>query len=89
MPLIAGDAGVALRICAAALEDGVFAQAIVPPVVPAGAARLRLAVLASHTKDELREAARVLARAALRNGFRPAAALPVAAVQAEELPRAA
>ena len=89
VPLIAGDAGVALRICAAALEDGVFAQAIVPPVVPAGAARLRLAVLASHTKDELREAARILARAALRNGFRPAAALPVAAVQAEELPRAA
>ena len=89
VPLIAGDAGVALRICAAALEDGVFAQAIVPPIVPAGAARLRLAVLASHTKDELREAARILARAALRNGFRPAAALPVAAVQAEELPRAA
>ena len=33
--------------------------------------RLRLAVMASHTKDELREAARVLGRAALQAGFRP------------------
>jgi hypothetical protein len=39
----------------------VFAQAIRPPTVPAGTSRLRLAVMASHTTSELREAARVLA----------------------------
>ena len=81
VPLIVGDAGLAMRICEAALEHGVFAQAIRPPTVPEGTSRLRLAVMASHTKAELREAARVLAQAALRNGFRPSSSVPVAAAQ--------
>jgi hypothetical protein len=38
-------------------------------------------VMASHTRTELREAARVLAQAALRNGFRPSSTVPVAAAQ--------
>jgi glycine C-acetyltransferase/8-amino-7-oxononanoate synthase len=54
--------------------------------------------MASHTRDELRSAARVLARAALRSGFRPDTGVPVAAAQADRtgiyddeapLPRAA
>ena len=81
IPLIVGDATLAMRICEAALEHGVFAQAIRPPTVPAGTSRLRLAVMASHTRDELRDAARVLAQAALRNGFRPSSSVPVAAAQ--------
>jgi glycine C-acetyltransferase/8-amino-7-oxononanoate synthase len=81
IPLIVGDAALAMRICELAIEGGVFAQAIRPPTVPAGTSRLRLAVMASHTKAELREAAAVLARAALRAGFRPASGLPVAATQ--------
>jgi 8-amino-7-oxononanoate synthase len=79
VPLVAGDADAAQRVHEVALADGVFAQAVVPPEVPAGTARLRLAVMSSHTKPELREAARVLGRAALRAGFRPDAGLPVAA----------
>jgi len=81
VPLVVGDAGTAMRMCEAALERGVFAQAIRPPTVPDGTSRLRLAAMATHTKDELRSAARVLGRAALRAGFRPAAApaAPVAA----------
>jgi glycine C-acetyltransferase/8-amino-7-oxononanoate synthase len=78
VPLIVGDAAMAMRICEAALEGGVFAQAIRPPTVPEGTSRLRLAVMASHTKGELREAARVLGRAALQAGFRPDDAIPVA-----------
>ena len=70
-----------MRVCEAALERGVFAQAIRPPTVPDGTSRLRLAVMATHTKDELREAARVLGRAALQAGFRPATAMPVAVAQ--------
>ncbi len=81
VPLIVGDAGLAMRICEAALEQGVFAQAIRPPTVPDGTSRLRLAVMASHTKAELRDAARILAQAALRNGFRPSSSVPIAAAQ--------
>ena len=46
-----------------ALERGVFAQAIRPPTVPEGTSRLRLTVMASHTKTELREAAKSIAAA--------------------------
>jgi glycine C-acetyltransferase len=81
VPLIIGDARTAMRVCEAALERGVFAQAIRPPTVPQGTSRLRLAVMATHTKDELRDAARVLGRAALQAGFRPATALPMAIAQ--------
>jgi hypothetical protein len=35
--------------------------------------------MASHTKSELRDAARILGRAALRAGFRPGAGEPLAA----------
>ena len=36
VPLIVGDASTAMRVCEAALERGVFAQAIRPPTVPRG-----------------------------------------------------
>jgi 8-amino-7-oxononanoate synthase len=81
VPLIVGDAALAMDICERAIEGGVFAQAIRPPTVPAGTSRLRLAVMGSHTKTELRDAAKVLGRAAMRAGFRPGAGLPLAAAQ--------
>jgi glycine C-acetyltransferase/8-amino-7-oxononanoate synthase len=49
--------------CERALGQGVFCQAIRPPTVPEGSSRLRIAVMASHTRSELRWAAGVLARA--------------------------
>jgi 8-amino-7-oxononanoate synthase len=61
VPLIVGDPTDAVRASERALERGIFAQAIRPPTVPAGSSRLRLAVMASHTKSELREAAAALA----------------------------
>ncbi len=79
VPLVVGDPALAVQVCEAALERGVFAQAIRPPTVPAGTSRLRLAVMASHTRTELRGAARALARAARAAGFRPAATTPAAA----------
>jgi hypothetical protein len=50
--------------------------------------------MTSHTRTELREAAGVLARAAIRCGFRPGEARPLAVAQeparpVSELPRAA
>jgi 8-amino-7-oxononanoate synthase len=77
VPLIVGDAGAAVAACDRALERGVFTQAIRPPTVPAGTSRLRLAVMASHTKSELREAAGVLV-AAVPASVRRAAALGAA-----------
>ncbi|MFL5823503.1 MAG: 8-amino-7-oxononanoate synthase [Solirubrobacteraceae bacterium] len=64
VPLILGDAEVAVEVGEAALREGVFAQPIRPPTVPPMTSRLRLAVMASHRTEELRWAARVLAQAA-------------------------
>lgn len=80
--VVVGDAHLALRVCEAALERGVLAEPVRPPTVPHGTARVRLAVMASHTREELRDAARVLGRAALQAGFRPGVGVPVAAATA-------
>jgi glycine C-acetyltransferase/8-amino-7-oxononanoate synthase len=61
LPVIVGDADEAIFASERALEKGIFAQAIRPPTVPDGSSRLRLTVMASHTRSELREAARVIA----------------------------
>ena len=49
---------------------------------PPGTSRLRLALMATHTREELRAAARTLGRAALQAGFRPGAGVPLAAAAA-------
>ena len=64
VPLVVGDPRLATRLCEAAIERGVFAQAIRPPTVPAGTSRLRMAVMASHTPSDLARAAHALAEAA-------------------------
>ena len=71
VPLVVGDSEAAMRLCQATLELGVFAQAIRPPTVPEGTSRLRLAVMASHTATELRDAAKSLAEAAREVGLDP------------------
>jgi glycine C-acetyltransferase/8-amino-7-oxononanoate synthase len=74
VPLIVGDPRQAMALCERSLEERVFAQAIRPPTVPAGSSRLRLAVMATHSSDELRAAARVIGRGARELGLlgRPA-----------------
>jgi glycine C-acetyltransferase/8-amino-7-oxononanoate synthase len=101
IPLVVGEGALALRFAEAALEEGVFAECLAPPLVPEGAARVRLTVMASHGQGELREAARALGRAALRVGFRPGAGVAAppptprpavldrAAAMVRALPRAA
>jgi 8-amino-7-oxononanoate synthase len=64
VPVMVGDARRAMALCERSLEQGVFAQAIRPPTVPDGTSRLRLAVMATHGADELRNAARVIGHAA-------------------------
>jgi 8-amino-7-oxononanoate synthase len=73
VPLVVGDADMAMRLCGEALERGVFAQAIRPPTVPTGTSRLRLAAMATHSAEESRIAARTLGEAARAIGLDPAA----------------
>jgi glycine C-acetyltransferase/8-amino-7-oxononanoate synthase len=68
IPVLIGDPALAVRVCELALERGVFAQAIRPPTVPEGTSRLRLSVIASHTPEELRDAARTIGAAARECG---------------------
>ena len=76
--VVVGEGALALRIAERALEQGVYIRAVRPPEAADGRARLRLSVMASHTKSELRDAARVLGRAALSAGFRPDERVPLA-----------
>ena len=71
VPVVVGGAEDALALCERALEGRVFAQAIRPPTVPEGTSRLRLSVMANHRPNDLRAAARVIARAAAELGIAP------------------
>jgi len=73
VPLVIGDSRTAMEVCERALKRGVFAQAIRPPTVPEGSARLRLCAMATHTTAELRWAASQLAGAARDTGLEPVA----------------
>jgi glycine C-acetyltransferase/8-amino-7-oxononanoate synthase len=63
IPLLIGEPEAAVAASERALADGVFAQAIRPPTVPDGTSRIRIAVMATHTDDQLRRAAAVITRA--------------------------
>ncbi len=71
VPLIVGDAELAVRMCEAALARGVFTEALRPPTVPAMTARLRLAVMATHREEELAEATSTLGAVARSLGIAP------------------
>jgi len=60
VPLVFGEPETALAQSAAALEAGVFAQAIRPPTVPEGTSRLRLVATAAHDPADLQAAGSLL-----------------------------
>ncbi len=53
LPIIVGDDRRAVACTDALLEHGVLVQAIRPPTVPVGTARLRIAVSADHSEDDV------------------------------------
>jgi glycine C-acetyltransferase/8-amino-7-oxononanoate synthase len=73
--VLIGAAELSERIASSALEQGILIEAVRPPVIPAPGSFLRLAVMASHRPDELRDAGRILAAAARSQGFDPADSL--------------
>ncbi|HEV2583628.1 MAG TPA: glycine C-acetyltransferase [Ktedonobacteraceae bacterium] len=55
-PVIVGEGALALRLSRRLFDEGVFAQGIVFPTVPADKCRVRTIVTALHTREELSKA---------------------------------
>jgi glycine C-acetyltransferase len=55
-PVIVGEGALAMRLSSRLFEEGVFAQGIVYPTVPADKCRVRTIVTAIHTREELSRA---------------------------------
>lgn len=53
IPILVGDSAKAVQVSERLFEQGVFVAAIRPPTVPVAKARLRFAVTASHTQEDL------------------------------------
>ncbi|MDP6112055.1 MAG: 8-amino-7-oxononanoate synthase [Planctomycetota bacterium] len=60
IPIIIGEAEEALRVAGELLEAGILIPAIRPPTVPNGTSRLRASVMATHTEEQLTDAARAV-----------------------------
>jgi 8-amino-7-oxononanoate synthase len=71
VPVHVGEAETTMEFCEAALERGVFAQGIRPPTVTEGSCRLRCTVMATHTPEDLAQAARQIGGAARDVGLAP------------------
>jgi 8-amino-7-oxononanoate synthase len=62
IPIIVGDSAKTVALSHALLEAGHFVQAIRPPTVPNGTARLRISLSAAHTTDQIDTLIQSLAR---------------------------
>lgn len=60
-PILIQDEAKAVKISKACLNDGVYISAIQFPTVPLGTARLRVMISAAHTKEQLKQAADIIA----------------------------
>ncbi len=71
LPVRLGDNARAMRFAAALFERGVLAQAIRPPTVPPGTARLRVTPMATHTDEHIDRALAAFASAARATAVEP------------------
>ena len=71
VPLIAGESDAALGLAARLRSRGLLAQAIRPPTVAEGSARVRFSLMATHPDKGLEEAARTIVEEAEHAGLRP------------------
>lgn len=53
IPVLTGEPKITMEMDRRLLERGVFVQGIRPPTVPEGKCRLRVTVMATHTRDDL------------------------------------
>lgn len=61
IPIIIGDEKIAMDVSAKLLENGFFISAIRYPTVAKGQARLRVALMATHAHEELKQASMLIA----------------------------
>jgi 7-keto-8-aminopelargonate synthetase-like enzyme len=61
VPYVCGSEARALEAAAALLEQGLLVSAIRPPTVPPGTSRLRVALSAAHTPEQVDSLAGALA----------------------------
>lgn len=52
-PLLVGDERAAMEACEEFLRRGIYVQGIRPPTVPRGTSRLRVALMATHSEEDL------------------------------------
>jgi 8-amino-7-oxononanoate synthase len=69
IPVLIGKAATALSMAEGLVEQGLFIPAVRPPAVAEGAARLRLTVMALHTRQDLDTALAILEAAGLHHGL--------------------
>ncbi|MBE3585156.1 8-amino-7-oxononanoate synthase [Desulfofundulus thermocisternus] len=69
IPLMVGDSCKALALSAALAEMGVFVPAIRPPTVPEGTSRLRITLMATHTRDHIQFALDAFQKAGKKLGL--------------------
>jgi len=66
IPLIIKDAKLTMEVSQKLFKEGIFAQGIRPPTVPRGESRLRITVMATHTKKDLKFALDKLKQVSIR-----------------------
>jgi 7-keto-8-aminopelargonate synthetase-like enzyme len=62
VPLILGDARLALRTAEVLRTEGIHVQAVRPPTVPARTSRLRVTTTAVHSSEDIDRALRAIER---------------------------
>ena len=60
IPVLVGDAPLAMRMGEILFEEGVSVQGIRPPTVPQGLSRLRITIMSTHTQNELESALKAM-----------------------------
>ena len=68
---ILGEEQRTMALCEQLLKEGIYAQGIRPPTVPAGTSRIRFSLMATHTRDDIRTALVALESALLKPDLLP------------------
>ena len=69
VPILIGSAESTMKFSEALLAEGLFAQGIRPPTVPAGTSRLRFTLMATHAQAELAGAVELIRQVGSRLGI--------------------